>query len=210
VQGPLSQSVAASEAFTLSVSMAGGFPTYQSIWSRDGVILLTNVATTTNAFFTETAPAVPGIYSYMVEVRGGANPTPSRASANIAVMADMDSDGLPDEWEKIFGLSDADPADAALDGDNDGLDNRQEYAAGTNPTDGLSKLSLEIAVGSVAILRFEGIQNKTYSLEFTDALGEGSWVKFSDHAAQASTRWETASDALVSNRYYRLVTPRKP
>ena len=68
------------------------------------------------------------------------------ASADNAleVIDDADNDGLPDAWERKFGLSPDDAGDATLDGDGDLLTNLQEFAAGTNPTledtdgDGLS------------------------------------------------------------------------
>ncbi len=47
---------------------------------------------------------------------------------------DSDSDGLPDWWEDHYGLNKASSADAALDGDNDGLTNLQEYTIKTDPT----------------------------------------------------------------------------
>lgn len=51
------------------------------------------------------------------------------------VVYDTDNDGLPDEWEKRFGLNINDPADADLDTDGDLFTNREEYEMGTNPTD---------------------------------------------------------------------------
>ena len=51
------------------------------------------------------------------------------------VVLDADGDGLPDEWEKRFGLNPHDPADAELDKDSDGFTNLEEYAAKTDPTD---------------------------------------------------------------------------
>lgn len=45
---------------------------------------------------------------------------------------DSDGDGLPDRWERLYGL-DEKVADAHLDPDGDGLTNLQEYNAGTNP-----------------------------------------------------------------------------
>lgn len=49
---------------------------------------------------------------------------------------DGDGDGIPDWWELINALDAADPADAALDPDADGLDNLAEYLAVTDPNNG--------------------------------------------------------------------------
>jgi len=59
---------------------------------------------------------------------GEAQPEPEK------VVADTDSDGLPDEWEKKFGL-DAAQNDADADKDGDGFTNAEEFAAGTDPSD---------------------------------------------------------------------------
>lgn len=48
--------------------------------------------------------------------------------------ADSDNDGMPDWWEKKFGLNPKDPSDAALDKDGDGYTNIEEYLNGTDPT----------------------------------------------------------------------------
>lgn len=46
---------------------------------------------------------------------------------------DQDKDGLPDRWEDLHGLDKTDPADAALDPDNDRLTNLEEFYNGTLP-----------------------------------------------------------------------------
>ena len=46
---------------------------------------------------------------------------------------DGDSDGMPDQWELIYGFDPKDPSDAQLDTDGDGLTNLEEYRALSNP-----------------------------------------------------------------------------
>jgi subtilisin family serine protease/chitodextrinase len=50
-------------------------------------------------------------------------------------VSDSDGDGLPDYWEVEHGLDPQDPTDAGLDTDDDGLTNREEFAAMTDPND---------------------------------------------------------------------------
>jgi hypothetical protein len=47
---------------------------------------------------------------------------------------DSDGDGMPDWWEKKYGLDPNDPSDAAKDADGDGYTNLEEYLNGTDPT----------------------------------------------------------------------------
>lgn len=48
---------------------------------------------------------------------------------------DTDGDGLPDEWEKKYGLNVNDASDANADLDGDGFTNLEEYVAKTDPKD---------------------------------------------------------------------------
>lgn len=54
---------------------------------------------------------------------GGANQT------------DADKDGMPDDWEKKYGLNPSDPSDAAKDANGNGVTNLNEYKAGLDPLD---------------------------------------------------------------------------
>ena len=71
----------------------------------------------------------------------------------FALDFDGDDDGMAVGWESHFRLDDANPADAALDPDGDGVTNRQEFLAGTHPR-GLFKYYLA-----------EGAQNSFFSTE---------------------------------------------
>ena len=52
-------------------------------------------------------------------------------------LGDIDSDGMPDEWERKYGL-DALVNDSAGDMDGDGFTNLEEYLKGTIPNDASS------------------------------------------------------------------------
>ncbi|MHC4509244.1 MAG: pectate lyase family protein [Planctomycetota bacterium] len=53
---------------------------------------------------------------------------------SVPAPLDSDHDGMPDEWEKKFGLKSNDPSDGAGDTDKDGYTNVEEWLNGTNPT----------------------------------------------------------------------------
>jgi hypothetical protein len=49
------------------------------------------------------------------------------------VPTDSDHDGMPDDWERRYGLDPSDPADNRLDADGDGYTNVEEFLNGTDP-----------------------------------------------------------------------------
>lgn len=53
----------------------------------------------------------------------------------FASAKDSDNDGMPDVWEDANLFNKFSAADATLDADNDGLNNRDEFLTGTNPRD---------------------------------------------------------------------------
>jgi len=54
------------------------------------------------------------------------------SAATVTRAADVNGNGIPDEWESRYGLV-GDNADAAADPDGDGRTNHEEYNAGTSP-----------------------------------------------------------------------------
>ena len=67
---------------------------------------------------------------------------------------DDDEDGMPDEFETLYGLDPLDAADAALDPDGDGYTNLQECQAGSNPTSASSRPAAVIERGFVWVNPF--------------------------------------------------------
>jgi len=51
------------------------------------------------------------------------------------ISPDADGDGLPDSWEKKYGLNPTDPSDALLDPDRDGYTNLEEFYLNSDPNE---------------------------------------------------------------------------
>lgn len=51
----------------------------------------------------------------------------------VGAPPDGDGDGLPDDWENLYGFDPATPGEAAGDPDGDGVSNLAEFQAGTHP-----------------------------------------------------------------------------
>jgi len=109
------------------------------------------------------------------------------------VPLDGDQDGLVDGWEQQ--IVDADPADAIRtvqevrpenDFDGDGASNRQEYLAGTNPTDASSvfvaAVHRDVAPSTVNV-RWRSVPGKVYTLYKATDLNAGFQVLQDDIAA---------------------------
>ena len=60
-------------------------------------------------------------------------------------------------------------------------------------------------------MSFEAAALRTYTVQFTDALGASPWQKLADIPAQSVPRVVNVADPQhASLRAYRLVTPRQP
>lgn len=138
-----------------------------------------------------------------------ATPTPGHFSPT----ADSDGDGLPNGWEFTHGTNWKVP-DADADPDADGMTNWQELLAGTHPNDPESYLRLDAFRDqpNLVALQFFAVSNRTYSILYSDSLSAPVWFKLTDAPAQETNRVEAVMDstALLTNRFYRLVTPMQP
>jgi hypothetical protein len=130
-----------------------------------------------------------------------ANPTAGPQTGN----GDSDGDGMPDSWEIANGFDPFNAADAAIDTDGDGLSNLMEYQLGTNPRDAASGLRLTITLaGPDVVLSFSAVSNKTYIIQFTDALGT-AWQPLQQFSAEPTNRNISISvPATNPARFFRL------
>jgi hypothetical protein len=214
VQQPLSQSVVQGGRVTLSIVITNSATLpITNRWRRAGGFVATNILYSYIDFYTVTN-AQPGAQNtnFVVVVQNAARPSPILSStANLDILIDSDSDGLPDAWELASGFATNNAANAALDSDGDTLLNWEEYVAGTDPTNALSYLKIEELLSEPGARRitFTALSNHTYQVLYKNTLEDDGWSELSSFAARATNRIETAIDSSPPGvkRFYRLVTP---
>src|SRR5439155_25495039 len=105
-----------------------------------------------------------------------------------------------------------DPSDRDRDADGDGMSNRAEYLAGTDPKNALSVLKIDsLGYSRAALLSFEAISNTTYTVQSTDDLGNGPWQDLRIVCAQSYNRLEQVADATQGrSRFYRVAVDQQP
>jgi dipeptidyl aminopeptidase/acylaminoacyl peptidase len=118
---------------------------------------------------------------------------------------DTDHDGLPDDWEvAYFGdLS----HDGAGDSDGDGLSDRQEYLAGTDPTNQgsvLRVLTVSPASGGPVTLLWSAVPGKTYQVQFKDQLAD-SWTDLAGPITVTSLAGTARDPSGPAQRFYRVL-----
>jgi hypothetical protein len=212
LQAPLSQTVVAGGQVTLSCTITGNPPPFTYEWRLGSTPVHTNISNQRIDFYNFTAPSISATQSYRVVVKNPATPATGVSHptfATIVVLADSDHDGIPDEWESVYGLNPTNALDALADSDGDSMSNRAEYIAGTDPTDATSYLKVEemTGEGSFANVTFIARSNKTYTVQCKDDLA-AAWRTLADLVAQPTNHLTTVVDpGPLTNRFYRLVTP---
>ncbi len=135
---------------------------------------------------------VPAGLSNAVAIAGGE--FHSLALVNVAAV-DVNQDGVPDN-------------DADTDGD--GVNNWQEWLAGTDPTRANSVLRIEALLGTnqALILQFEAVANRPYGIEYRNDIFQSAWSFLANVPAASSNHVVQVPQSLseATNRFYRVNT----
>ncbi|MDB6036313.1 MAG: uncharacterized protein JWM99_154 [Verrucomicrobiales bacterium] len=115
---------------------------------------------------------------------------------------DQDGDGLPDDYERLYGLN---PAlnDADADADNDGVSNIDEFRAGTFPNraDSVFRVTGRRTATGQVVLNWNPVAGKTYSvLSASSPEGPYTFVRELDDASVA--RGEVTFEAVTPRLFY--------
>jgi hypothetical protein len=198
-------------------AIATGAPPIYYRWLRQGAPF--PVDDTGTLVITNVQPPSGSIRLFVTNLASG--PTgismvPS-AGVTLTVLPDVDRDGMADGWEtNYFGTVNTtnNPNNATEDPDGDGMINRDEYVAGTNPTNALSVLKLFTTGTNTALLQFVAQTNIDYSVQRRTNLTTAPWSMFTNiiaHPSQVRTVLvNTPNPSPEPLRFYRVVTPAQP
>ncbi|MBI4662430.1 MAG: lamin tail domain-containing protein [Verrucomicrobia bacterium] len=191
---------------------ATGTPPLSFRWRRDGVSL--SNGTNDTLILTDVQLGDAGTYTVAITNIASARIALVSQDAPVFVWADFDKDRMADLWEAAHGFATNYAADALLDTDGDGLTNRQEYEAGTDPTDQHDRFRIDSIKANAGLLEMQFLarSNKSYTVQFKEPIDASSWITLTNIPRRGTNRMESVQDPLptTSSRFYRLLTPAVP
>jgi YVTN family beta-propeller protein len=145
---------------------------------------------------TLTTNQLSDLIAYLQSIDGSANDEPE----------DLDNDGIPDSWERPFGLDPQSAADATLDSDNDGATNVAEFLAGTDPLESSSVLRIRdtVRTNNVVTFRFNTVPQKSYVTEYVAMLTSTNWLPLTTIPGDGAEQSITDTNATTFQRFYRI------
>lgn len=121
--------------------------------------------------------------------------------------ADMDMDGISDEWEEQYGGIHC-FLGGSHDHDGDGMSDIEEYWSNTNPTNMASVFAITaISNGEPVSVSFKSSTNRLYSLQYRESINSGQWNGVSGQTNVVGTGnilVFTNTPALTNQCFYRL------
>jgi hypothetical protein len=131
-----------------------------------------------------------------------------------ALVADSDSDGMDDTWERGHFNNSLQAADGTTDSDLDGFLDVYEFTADTNPSDDTSLLrvtAVDRQSTTNVVVTFDSVLTRDYVIEASTNL-TGAWTGINTGAplpgAGGQTSFTGAVDVAASAQYYRVQTQR--
>jgi len=212
VQHPESLMALVGDTVSFSVAATGTPPLYYR-WRFNSGFIATSQPQTSTLTLTNVQLTNAGLYSVIVTNSANTVGVLSLRGA-LNVMTDADGDRMGDAWEDLHGFSTNTVSDATGDADGDGMNNREEFLAGTNPRDPVSFLKIDsiTALPNSISLGFTAVSNRSYSVLYREHAATAPWRRLTNAPGLTTNRIETILDTQGTNRHrwYRLVTPKEP
>ena len=132
-------------------------------------------------------------------------------SAIVTFGPDSVGDGVTDSWRQFYGISDDN-----ADNDLDGLTNRQEYFAGTNPNDAqnnFSVLSVTPQPGGGFLVSWASQPGIVYRVQWKNALTDANWQSITPDFVGTGSTQSWADDGSQTgglpapSRFYLVTVP---
>ncbi len=119
---------------------------------------------------------------------------------------DSDGGGVPDYWERLYGLNPASATDDTADPDHDGMNNRAEFITGGNPlVADTFVLGLALQSGGQLQLRYRARAGRTYILEQRAALDSGNWTEITrTTAAVDNSQAVFTQPTTATQKFFRI------
>lgn len=154
------------------------------------------------------------VYS-VVAIDSGASSSQWMQADNLlpdGMGADNDWDGIADAWEEAYGLNPSNRLDGAMDDDDDGFTNLEEFLADTNPANRSSRLELNAVRTTNGNVRLEwqsGVLAKQELWATESLLNPNAWqlLRVLEPPTETSNTF-TDAQSTITSRIYRINTRR--